>query len=80
MAWKKKQGVVVVQVKRGSSADQAGLEPGDIVLEADGKKVLREEDLQVVIGDCVAGQTISLSILRNDETIVKKLKMLKPKN
>lgn len=76
----KKQGVVVVQVKRGSSADQAGLEPGDIVLEADGKKVLREEDLQVVIGDCVAGQTISLSILRNDETIVKKLKMLKPKN
>ncbi|HRI31540.1 MAG TPA: PDZ domain-containing protein, partial [Candidatus Kapabacteria bacterium] len=67
-------------VKRGSSADQAGLEPGDIVLEADGKKVLREEDLQVVIGDCVAGQTISLSILRNDETIVKKLKMLKPKN
>ena len=76
----KKQGVVVVQVKRGSSADQAGLEPGDIVLEADGKKVLREEDLQVVIGDCVAGQTISLSILRNDETIVKKLKMLKSKN
>lgn len=76
----KKHGVVIVQVKRGSSADEAGLEPGDIVLEADGKKVLREEDLQVVIGDCVAGQTISLSILRNDETIIKKLKMLKSKN
>ena len=76
----KKDGVVIVQVKRGSSADEAGLEPGDIVLEADGKRILREEDLQVVIGDCVAGQTINVKILRNDETIVKKLKMIKTKN
>ncbi len=39
MGYRDLKGIIIVDVKKGSSADKAGLEPGDIITEADSKKV-----------------------------------------
>jgi serine protease Do len=69
----KKQGVVVVEVRRGTPGDKAGIEPGDIILEIDGSKIEKNEDLEMVIFDGVVGQTMQVLIDRSGETITKKL-------
>jgi regulator of sigma E protease len=39
----------VGQVQPGSAAEQAGIEPGDVILNIDGRKVQRFEDVQQVV-------------------------------
>jgi serine protease Do len=69
----KKEGVVVVEVRRGTPAEKAGIEPGDIILEVDGKKIDKNDDLELAIYDGIVGQTMTLLIDRGGETIKKKL-------
>ncbi|MBI3259351.1 MAG: trypsin-like peptidase domain-containing protein [Ignavibacteriae bacterium] len=73
----KKEGVVVVQITRNSAAERAGIEPGDIILEVDGTKINRSDDLQVIISDGSVGETLTVTILRGDEKITKKMKLEK---
>lgn len=72
---KQRDGVVIVQVSRKSSAEEAGLEPGDIIEEIDGNKIFRKEDFDVLILDGVAGQELNLKILRDDKKINKSLEL-----
>ncbi|MFM7544504.1 MAG: S1C family serine protease [Ignavibacteria bacterium] len=69
----KKEGVVVVEVRRGTPAEKAGIEPGDIILEVDGKKIDKNDDLELAIYDGIVGQTMTLLIDRGGETMKKKL-------
>ena len=69
----KKQGVVVVEVRRGTPAEKAGIEPGDIILEIDGAKMDKNEDIEMAIYDGVVGQTMEVLIDRSGETMKKKL-------
>lgn len=69
----KKQGVVVVEVRRGTPAEKAGIEPGDIILEIDGAKMDKNEDIEMAIYDGVVGQTMVVLIDRSGETMKKKL-------
>ncbi|MBM4173766.1 MAG: PDZ domain-containing protein [Ignavibacteria bacterium] len=69
----KKEGVVVVEVRRGTPAEKAGIEPGDIILEVDGKKIDKNDDLELAIYDGIVGQTMILLIDRGGETMKKKL-------
>ncbi len=73
----KKEGVVVVQIMRNSAAERAGIEPGDIILEVDGTKINRSDDLQVIISDGSVGETLTVTVLRGDERITKKMKLEK---
>jgi serine protease Do len=73
----KKEGVVVVQVSRNSAAERAGIEPGDILLDVDGTKINRTDDLQVVISDGAVGQTLNVTLLRGDDKLTKKMKLEK---
>jgi serine protease Do len=77
---KQSRGVVIYSIVRGSAGDDIGLEPGDVIIEADGLKILRDEDLLVVIKDACTGQTINLKIQRGEETINKKLYLKPPKS
>jgi serine protease Do len=70
---KKVQGVVVSEIAQNSPADKAGFEPGDIILEIDGQKIRRENDVQTQIFDGVTGQTMNLLIARGDKTMQKQL-------
>lgn len=73
-----KEGAVVFSVERRSPADEAGIEPGDIVLKVNGKNIHRAEDYYVEIGDMRTGEKVKIELLRGDEKITKNF-TLEPK-
>jgi serine protease Do len=71
----KAEGVIIYEIARGSIADRAGLEPGDIVLKANGEPVHREEDYYVVANDAVVGQVLKLQLKRGNNIINKEIEL-----
>ncbi|NNG65668.1 PDZ domain-containing protein [Caldanaerobacter subterraneus] len=61
-------GVYVVQVQPGSGAEKAGIQPGDVIIKADGKQIKSFEDLQSVINSHKVGDVINVTIWRNGRT------------
>jgi serine protease Do len=61
------EGVVVTQIRRGSPADKAGLQPYDIILTFGGKKVADAPSLQNAVADTKIGDSAKVSILRFDQ-------------
>jgi len=59
------KGVLISDVVADSPAQRAGLQPGDIVLEFDGKKVETPADLQRAVGLTSPGHTARLKIWRD---------------
>ncbi len=57
-------GVLVTSVSRDSPAERAGLEPGDIVLEVDGRETHSTGQLRSQIGTRTIGDEVILKILR----------------
>jgi S1-C subfamily serine protease len=55
-------GVVVAQVQSGQAADQAGLEPGDVIQTINGKPVNQPSDVTSTIKATKPGQTVSLRV------------------
>ncbi|MBV8245057.1 MAG: trypsin-like peptidase domain-containing protein [Candidatus Eremiobacteraeota bacterium] len=55
-------GVVVAQVVGGGPADQAGLQPGDVVLKANGKDVNDPNALIEIIKGTPPGRSVSLQV------------------
>jgi serine protease Do len=58
------EGALIVQINEGSPADKAGLEPGDIIIEIDGKPIKSMEDVRHIIWKRKAGEHITMRILR----------------
>ncbi len=64
-------GARVMEVKPSSAAEKAGLQPGDVIVAVDGKKIGGLVDLQVAVRTRKAGDTISLTYERgNDQKTV----------
>ncbi|HEX3464189.1 MAG TPA: trypsin-like peptidase domain-containing protein [Candidatus Elarobacter sp.] len=55
-------GVVIAQVQSGQAADQAGLEPGDVIQAINGKPVNQTSDVTNTIKATKPGQTVSLRV------------------
>ncbi|MBV8344772.1 MAG: trypsin-like peptidase domain-containing protein [Candidatus Eremiobacteraeota bacterium] len=55
-------GIAVQQVFSGSPADQAGIQPGDVILQADGKSFDSVKSLHDYIGGKKPGDTIRLNV------------------
>jgi serine protease Do len=55
-------GIAVEQVFSGSPADQAGIQPGDVILEVDGKQFNSVKDLHDYITSKKPGDTIRLNV------------------
>jgi S1-C subfamily serine protease len=55
-------GLAVVEVVPGSPADKAGMEPGDVVLSADGKAFSKASDLRNYIGSKKPGDVIRFNV------------------
>ncbi|MCA9379116.1 trypsin-like peptidase domain-containing protein [Candidatus Dojkabacteria bacterium] len=51
----------------GGPADEAGLKPGDIILEIDGKQVTTDNDLSTIIQTYQVGDTIQIKYQRGDQ-------------
>ncbi|MGL4738764.1 MAG: S1C family serine protease [Cellulosilyticaceae bacterium] len=59
-------GVMVVEVVPGSSAELAGLQPKDIILEFEGQKISTMEELKGLLIKKQVGDTISLKLVRGN--------------
>ncbi|MBN2242769.1 MAG: DUF512 domain-containing protein [Acidobacteria bacterium] len=57
-----RQGIEILEVEKGSAAEEAGLAPGDRILEADGRKI----DDELALRFYLAVETVDLLILRRD--------------
>lgn len=69
-AKKNQQGLEIMQVEPGGSAIEAGIVPGDILVEADGKSVKELDSAQ--LRELIRGKegtTVSVSVLRNGEKL-----------
>jgi serine protease Do len=64
-------GVLVSEVEKGSPAEKAGIQAGDIIVAVGDDKVSDAQDLRDMIQDTKAGSSVSLGILRehNAKTI-----------
>lgn len=64
-----KEGLRVVEVMAGSPAEQSGLEPGDLVLQAQGRAVSSAESLQKLLFADAIGQPFPLTVLRDGRIV-----------
>jgi serine protease Do len=64
-------GALVDDIIKGSPAEKAGIESGDIILELDGKAVNSSNDLQSMVAQRRAGDAVKLKIWRDGKAIVK---------
>jgi len=60
-------GALIAEVAAGSAADEAGLQPGDVVTAADGEPVEDASDLARAVGLEPAGTEVTLTVLRDGE-------------
>jgi serine protease Do len=68
-------GVLVADVVSASPADQAGLQPGDVILEFNGKRVAAPSDLQRAVGLTEPGAAARIKVWRDraERTVQVKL-------
>ncbi|WP_309681742.1 Do family serine endopeptidase [Polaromonas sp.] len=60
----KPEGALVSTVEKGSPADQAGLQAGDVIRQVDGRPIVSSGDLPAVIAMAAPGDTVKLEVWR----------------
>jgi regulator of sigma E protease len=60
-------GLIVRAVVADSPAEEAGIEPGDIILEVEGQPIHRQGDMQDIVNSGEEGAEITLLLLRNGQ-------------
>jgi serine protease Do len=61
----KPEGALVSDVEKGSPAEKAGLQVGDIIRSVNGQPIVNSIDLPSLIGESMPGQKVTLEIWRN---------------
>ena len=72
-------GVYIDDVTTGGNADRAGLVEGDIIMEFDGEKVRFEDHLLQLRDSKNIGDTVTITIFRNEQEIETQLTFAAPK-
>lgn len=65
----KPEGALVASVNKGSAADKAGLEPGDVIRQIDGQPIVASGDLPAWVGQAQPGQKVQLSVWRHGKPV-----------
>lgn len=73
-----RRGAVVSHVDKNSPADRAGLKPGDVVIELNGKAVRNANMLRNALGLLRIGQSVQMKILRDKKVISLTAKVAEP--
>ena len=76
---KDSNGVVVTGVNAGSAAEDAGLQPGDVLTTLNGKPLHSEQELRNAEGLLPLGSAVQLGVLRDGQTrlVTAKLRQIK---
>jgi len=72
---KDRKGALVAQVSKGGPADNAGIEPGDVILQFNGKAVTKNDDLPHVVAGTTPGTTVPVRVLRNGKEMTMNVKV-----
>tara|TARA_Y100001970_G_C14239315_1_gene863873 strand:- start:1129 stop:2253 length:1125 start_codon:yes stop_codon:yes gene_type:complete len=76
------EGVIVTDVEKRSSGEKAGLKIGDVILKVNGRKINSPNDIIRVIDEGLhkVGDIVSLTVLRQNESLDIKLILEEPKS
>lgn len=79
---KRPMGALVTSTEKDSAASEAGIQPGDIIIEFAGRTIQKSADLPPIVGNSSVGEPIKIKILRNGgyKTLTVKLKSLSDMN
>ena len=62
---KSSYGALVSEVNKGGPADKAGIQPGDIIVELNGKTVENHSDLRTTVAQTAPGTEVKLKVIRD---------------
>jgi serine protease Do len=62
---KDRKGALVAQVSKGGPAANAGIEPGDVILQFNGKTVSKNDDLPQLVAGTTPGTTVPVKVWRD---------------
>ncbi len=68
-------GCIINTVRPGTAAERAGLQVGDLIAKYEGQAVRDFEELTAAIAKNSPGETVTLQIVRGDQTIEKPLEL-----
>ena len=71
----KPMGIIIQEVIEGAAAASVDIDPGDIIIDVDGKEVNKPNDLQSYVASKRAGDKITLNIFRDGDYISRKVKL-----
>lgn len=57
-------GVIVVEVEKGSNAEKAGIKAGDIITSFKGETIETVDDLSIALNKCKPNDTVSVGVIR----------------
>ena len=69
----KPRGALVASVADGSPSDDAGIKPGDIILEFDGKNINEMVELPKIVAATDVGKKVKVKVWRNQREITKQI-------
>ena len=76
---KNTQGTLVSQVMERSLAEKSGIRAGDVLIDINGRPITSPSSMRNAIGLIPVGDTISLTLLRDNEKKMLKITMVDPK-
>jgi Trypsin-like serine proteases, typically periplasmic, contain C-terminal PDZ domain len=69
----KPRGALVASVADGSPSDDAGIKPGDIILQFDGKTINEMVELPKIVAATDVGKKVKVKVWRNQREIIKEI-------
>ena len=66
---KNPMGAVVLKIMENSPAASADFKIGDVVVEFDGKRILRSSDLPIAVGSTDIGKRVKVKVIREGRTV-----------
>lgn len=77
---KKPEGALVSSVEKGSPAEKAGVEPGDVILKLNDRAINHSSDLSAQVSDMAPGSVGKLQIIRKGEPLTLTVNVGEMKN
>jgi serine protease Do len=74
---KDRKGVLVADVFKGDPADEAGIQPKDIILEVNDKNIETSRQLTAMIADLKVGEAAKVEVFRNGKIKTFQIKLAK---
>jgi len=71
------KGVIVTRVNKNSPADEAGIRPGDVILQVDNFKIDNEQSIMAIFQEYRTNQVVKIKYNRDDKEFIATMKLEK---